>query len=144
MRKVWIVVANSCYSKIYRAENKDHLIEHHVFVHEESHLPARELVSDQQGREGMRGMHGADTLEEQTPPKVKESTQFAEQISKYLQEGYQAGAVERIYIIAKPPFLGFLRQSFTSNISKIIENEVHKDLTQQTAEQIREYLPPVL
>ncbi len=144
MRKVWVVVANSSYSKIYRAENTHVLLEHQTFSHEESHLPARELVSDRQGRETSRVGYGTDTMEEKTPIKVKEATQFADEIAQFLEKGFNSGECERIYLVAKSPFLGYLRQSLHPNVTKLVESEVHKDLTQLRPEQIREYLPPVL
>lgn len=144
MRKVWVVVANSSLSKIYRAENTHTLVEHQLFEHKESQMPARALVSDRQGRETQRVGYGTDTMEEKTPIKQKEAQIFAEQIADFLKRGCISGECERIYLVAKPPFLGFLRQALDPNISKHVENEIHHDLTQKKPEQVREYLPPAL
>lgn len=144
MRKVWIVVANSSVSKVYYAESMNTLSEQRIFFHEEGHLTKRDLISDRQGRATQRGVYGTDTMEEQTPIKVKEATHFAERIAKFLEEKFNAGECERIYLIAKPPFLGFLRQSLHPNVAKLVTSEVLKDLTQLRPEEIREYLPPVL
>lgn len=83
-------------------------------------------------------------MEEKTPPKVKEAVSFAHQIAHFLEENFHTGTYERIYLVVKPPFLGHLREALNPNVSKLIESEVHKDLTQMRPEQIREYLPPVL
>ncbi|MFZ0565943.1 MAG: host attachment protein [Chlamydiales bacterium] len=144
MRKVWIVVANSSKSIIYRAENVKTLVEHKVFEHKESHLADNQLTADKQGRQTHRVSYGTDTYQEQTPTKVKESSSFAEEISAFLEEGYNNRDMERIYLVAKPPFLGFLRSSLSSNVAGLIASEIHKDLTQLRAEEVREYLPPVL
>lgn len=145
MRKVWIVVGNSSVAKIYRTENNSSsLIEFQNFLHKESHLPARELVSDRLGRETSRMGYGTDTMEPQTPIKVKEGNAFAAQVAEFLEKGFNAKEFERLYLIAKPPFLGYLRDAIHSNVAKLVESEIHKDLTQHTSEQIREYLPPVL
>lgn len=144
MRKVWIVVANSCVAKIYRAENVETLVEHKSFEHQESHMPSRDLVSDHLGRATQKGFAGSDTMQERTPLKLKEANAFAHQIAAFLQESYNKGEFERLYLIAKAPFLGSLRESLPANLTKIIESEIHKDLSQQTAREIRDYLPPVL
>ncbi|MCC5832430.1 MAG: host attachment protein [Chlamydiales bacterium] len=144
MRKVWIVVANGSQSMIYKAESAQKLIQLKSFNHQESHLSRRELNSDRPGRQTQRMGYGTDTMEEKTPPKVKEANQFAQEIADYLEEGFNSGEFERIYLIVKPPFLGHIRQNLHPNVSKLVESEVHKDLTQMRPEQIREYLPPVL
>lgn len=144
MRKVWVVVANSSISKVYKADSVDTLSELKQFHNLAAHLTRQDLASDRPGRSTQRGFYGTDTMEEQTPLKVKEGVLFAKEIAHFLEEGYNAGHYERIYLIAKPPFLGFIHQSLHPNVAKLIESEVHKDLTQMRPEQIREYLPEVL
>ena len=144
MRKVWIVVANGSASKVYRAENVNTLVPLKEFEHEEAHLTRKDLNSDRPGRATQRGGYGTDTMEEKTSPKVKEATNFAQAIAAFLKEGCNAGECERIYLIAKAPFLGHIRQALHANVAKCVESEVNKDLTQLRPEQIREYLPPVL
>lgn len=144
MRKVWIVVANASQSTIYKAENTNTLIELKNFQHQESHLTRHELKSDRPGRQTKRFGFGTDTMDEKTSPKVKEAHEFAQEIASYLEEGLHAGEFERIYLVAKPPFLGHIRQNLHPNVSKLVETEIHKDLTQMRPEQIREYLPPAL
>jgi len=144
MIKVWIVVANSTQSKIYRAEDVNTLVEMKAFEHMENRLTKFDLNADRDGRQTHRVGYGTDTYQEQTPVRVKESSNFAKEIALYLEEGFNSGTYDRIYLVAKPPFLGFLRQSFSSNVSKLVASEVHKDLTQLAPKQIREYLPPVL
>jgi protein required for attachment to host cells len=143
MKKVWVVVANSSQAKIYKAENTNELIEHGLFFHDESRLPGRELVSDGQGRE--TNVHiSSDTYQAKTSPRLKEFLSFAETLAEFLEQGYNSGKCEKIYIIASPTFLGHLRQSLHPNVAKLVESEIPKDLTQSRPEQVREYLPPVL
>lgn len=145
MRKVWIVVANSSQSKVYRAENAQHLVEHVIFFSEESHLFVHELVSDKEGREtNSMGSWGADSYEPKTPVKRKEANFFAETIAHFLEKGCNSGECERIYMIAKAPFLGYLRDALTPHVAKLVHAEINKDLTQLRPEAIREYLPPAL
>ena len=144
MKKIWIVVANSCHSTVYRAENMHVLVEQQVFHHDEGHLPARDLVSDKKGRETSHNVLGSNTYEPKTTLKMKEANVFADQIAQYLEKGCNSGDCERIHIVAKPPFLAYLLQSLSPHVAKLVGSEIHKDLTQLKPEEIREYLPPVL
>lgn len=146
MRKVWIVVANSTYSKIYHAENTQKIIELRSFEHREGHMKASQLVSDSQGRNTNTAIYGygSDSMEDKTSLKTKESMIFAHQIIAYIEEGIKKGECERLYLIASPVFLGHLREVLTPQLAKLVHTEINKDLTQLTPEQIREYLPPVL
>jgi protein required for attachment to host cells len=144
MRKVWIVVANSSQLKIYRAENAQNLVEHVLLFNEQSHLAVHDLVSDKQGQENRMSCWGSDTNEPKTPVKLKEANFFADSIAHFLEKGYNAREVERIYIIAKAPFLGCLRNAITPHIAKLVHAEINKDLTHLSPQEIREYLPPVL
>lgn len=144
MRKVWIIVANASQTIIYKAENVHKLTEIKKLQHAESHLARRDLVSDKQGRGHQRIGSANDTLSDTTSPKEKEANIFAHEIAHFLEEGYKNGEYERLYLISKPPFLGYLRQSLSPHVSKLIESEIHKDLTLIKSEEIREYLPPVL
>lgn len=144
MNKIWIVVANSSESKIYRAEDRHTLVEHGHFYHEESRLPARELVSDNMGRETNRGIYGTDTKQSRTDLKTKEGMLFAYQIAHFLEKECEASNCEHLYIVAKPPFLGYLREVLHPNVVKLVKAEINKDLVHSEPAEIREYLPPVL
>jgi protein required for attachment to host cells len=144
MRKVWIVVANSSEAKIYRAENAENLVEHGMLFHDESRMAGRDLVSDGSGREGFSQMVGTDTYDKKTSPKIKEYIIFAEILANFLEEGYRNGQCDRIYLIAKAPFLGHLRQSLSPHVAQLVESEIHKDLTKAKADEIRGYLPLTL
>ena len=144
MRKVWVVVANRSDSKIYRAENVNTLVEHKSLTHKEAHLNDHDLIADGPGRTGQKGVHGSDTLSEKTTQQDKEAKIFATEIASFLEQGYNSGECERVYLVAKAPFLGFLRESLHPNVVKMVESEIHKDIVDQRPEQIREYLPPVL
>lgn len=144
MRKVWIVVANSSSAKIYQAENTQKMIEKKSLEHFESHLKDEDLLSDKEGRTTFAFNYGPHPYQEKTPQKVKERHAFAEQIADYLEEGHKSGEFEHLHLIANPTFLGFLRASLSTHVTKTIVTEIHKDLTHEKPEEIRKYLPPVL
>ena len=131
--------------KIKEAETNAHkIIEIKSFEHEESHLPVHELVSDAQGRSTSAITFGSDTMDERTSIRTKEAVKFADQIVDFIEDGFKKGECERLYVVAKAPFLGHLREALSPGLHKIVAAEVSKDLTQLSPEQVREYLPPVL
>ncbi len=85
-----------------------------------------------------------DTMNDHTSPRVTEAKIFAREIAEILVERYNSGECDRIYLIVKPPFSGHLRECLHPSLDKIVETEIHKDLTHLRPEEIREYLPPVL
>lgn len=144
MQKIWIVVANGSHSTILKAKNVNTLIHHLTLDHEESHLFGKDLTADKQGRQTRSQGFGTDTYQPKTTTKVKESTHFATTIANLIEEALQAGEIEKLYIIAKAPFLGHLKQALSANATKLIAAEIHKDLNHLTPEKVRDYLPPVL
>lgn len=143
MKKVWVVVANSSIAKIYRAEGSN-LTEHSIFYHDEGHLHASDLLSDRQGQETYSSICGGDTYQAKTTVKAKEANLFATSIAQFLEKGAAANEYDSLYIIAKPPFLGHLREQLNHNLSKLIKEEIAKDLTQLSTKELRELLPPIL
>lgn len=144
MKKIWVVVANSSQAKVYRINESQHLVEHGFFYHDESHLPASELVSDRMGHETSHNASGGNSYQPKTSLKLKEALLFADSLSLFLEKGCNAGEYDCLYLVAKPPFLGHLRDSLHSNVTKLVSSEIHKDLTHLKPDELRTYLPPIL
>lgn len=142
MRKVWVVVANQSEAKIYRAQDTDTLIEHALLFHEEGTQRAEDLVCDKQG--SFHGAYGAESVQGRTSLKAKENHFFAVQIAHFLEKGVQRQEVERIYLIAKSPFIGALVDALKPAVAKLVAAEIHKDVLSASLQQIRDYLPPAL
>lgn len=147
MRKVWILVANSGQARVFKADNAKTLTELNGFVHPEIHLKDEDLVSDRPGIAVSchhSSRFGPHTISNETSQKTKERNHFAEQIALFLEEGYKKGEFERLYVIADLPFQGFLREAFSDHLTKLVNEEIQKDLTKLSAAEIRKYLPEFL
>jgi len=142
MRKVWIIVANQSEATILQAENVQTLLPVTKLLHTEGHQYPHDLVSDKQG--SYRGCYGSNSCEPRTPVKVKEAESFAQQIANYVEQAMQHQQLDRIYLVAKPPFVHDLRTSFSRAVSQLIADEIHKDIVHATPSEIRSYLPAVL
>lgn len=128
---------------MYKAQNVNKLQETKSLEHPASHLTNHELVSDRPGREIDPG-HRSHVLEERISPKQLEKDHFAKELVDDLEEACKTGECERLYIIANPGFLHLLRAHMSDALAERVVEEIHKDLTLMSAEEIRHYLPPVL
>lgn len=143
MKKTWILVANRSDAKIYKAETSCGLVEHKSLTHAAAHLHDSEIISDASGCMSRRGL-GSETLSPKKTVQEKEAISFAKEIAAFLEQGCHAQECEKLYIIAKAPFLGFLRHELHPNVVKIVEAEIQKDIVNFNLEEIRSYLPKIL
>lgn len=143
-KETWIIVANSSYAKVYRAENNQTLVEVEALEHPESRLDDKELVSSKQGRTNASTGFQRSSMEYQTTPKHQEFHLFAREISHYLEKAWESGKVGRLYVGASPAFLGILRQTFSRHVNDLIGGEIDRDLTHLKPAEVRDHLPPVL
>lgn len=143
-KDTWILVANSSFAKIYRAEKNQILIEVGTLEHPESRLHNQDLISTEKGRSfsSMGTMRSA--MEFQTPAKVTEFHHFAKQISDYLDAARENNKFGKLYLAASPEFLGILRQTLSHLTGELIAAEVNRDLTHSKPEEVRSHLPVVL
>lgn len=143
-KETWVIVANSSYAKIYKAENNTNLIEIHEFEHLESRLDNKDLVSSKPGRTNDSVGYRRSSMEFPTSPKHHEFQLFAKQISHFLDQAQETGKIGRLYITASPIFLGILRQELSHLINDLIGGQIDRDLTHLKPSDIRNHLPPVL
>lgn len=137
----WLVVANSSLARIFKFESRQHLKELKVLEHPESRLHNLDLVTDKPGRDFESWGVGRHALEPKVLPKRQEFENFAKDIANHLENAFNQGEFETLYLAASPSLLGLLRQSIHPNILKIIKGEVDKDMTQMKTDEIPPHLP---
>ncbi|MBA3237455.1 MAG: host attachment protein [Parachlamydiaceae bacterium] len=141
MSSTWVMVANSSIARFFEVEKSGSLKEIDTFVHPESRLHARDLVSDRPGRSFESASFARSALESRTNPKDVEEDKFARQISEHLHMAHQDGKFSRLYIAAGPRFLGLLRQFMTPTTAQLLTAEIDKDITHMPPLDIRKHLP---
>lgn len=144
MKLTWILVANSTRARIFTADTPASLlVELEDLVHTASRLQDREITSDLPGR--LKSTNGiGHALEQPTDPKKHEADKFAHDIAHYLAKAYKANRFEQLFIIAEPSFLGLLRNRLPEQIKKQVCFELDKNITTQSAADIRKHLPTYL
>ncbi|WP_394754398.1 host attachment protein [Crenothrix sp.] len=144
MKLTWILVANSTHARIFTADTPSSALEEiGDLAHTEGRLYTRELTTDLPGRV-KGGQSSRHALEQPTDPKKHEADIFAHQLAEHLEEAYNANKFKQLLIIAEPSFLGLLRQCLPEHIKKQVCLELDKNITLQSAADIRKHLPEYL
>jgi protein required for attachment to host cells len=143
----WILICDAGRAHLYREEPKRRgytLLE--SLEHSESRARVRDLMADAQGRKpngnpaglGPPGPPGGPPggpylgrpgAAPDTDPKEVEAQKFARQLAERLEKGLNGHEYQRLVLIAPPHFLGLLRATVTTQVSKRIEETVDKDLS---------------
>ncbi|MDP3856136.1 MAG: host attachment protein [Stagnimonas sp.] len=141
-RAAWVVVADHGRARLFVApQPAAPLQELETLLNPVAGQRESELVSDRPGRivKG-RGGSSRGVGQEQTH-KARAADQFANAVCARLAKARQAGELGRLYLIAEPHFLGLLRQHMEPATTALIAGEIDKDVTQRSAEDLRELLP---
>ncbi len=143
MTKTWIVAAESSRAIIYAADGINApLIELKAFVHPESRVPARSLISDYAGSsfdgKSLPGIHAVGT---DFSVKEHEANIFSKDLADFLEKHRNNNSYKYLVIMAAPNFLGLLREKFSSSLKSLIIHEVNNNLVKASPTLIQKYLP---
>lgn len=140
MLKTWVVVGDRSRARIFSiATPKGPLNEIEDLVHPEARAHERDLTTD---RLGSSGHHNA--LGTEHGARDHQALEFAREIAGRLEQGRVSGQFQRLLIVAAPDLLGLLRKTMNANVAKTIVQEIDKNVTQQSAADIRKLLPKFL
>ncbi|MDH5435144.1 MAG: host attachment protein [Gammaproteobacteria bacterium] len=142
MSHTWVLVADSSRARIFEAESsKGPLKELTDLIFPESRLHAQQLTSDLPGRTFDSNGPGRHDLEERTDVKESEAINFARSINAHLEKSRLNGAFRKLVVAATPSFLGILRKTLNSNTSKMVTQEIDKNLVKFDIKDVRKHLP---
>ena len=80
-------------------------------------------------------------MEPDTDVRRAEAERFARLLANHLDDGRRRDAFDRLYLVAPPEFLGILRVCLSRETESRLAGSVNKELTQDSPDAIREYLP---
>jgi protein required for attachment to host cells len=113
-------------------------------------LPAREIEADRPGRtfdSGGRGdaaAQGRHAYEPPTDPRRKQQADFIKGVAELLEDAALKGSFNRLVLIAPPKALGDLRASLAKTVSRMVSEEIPKDLVDVPMHELPERLQDVL
>lgn len=145
MPKVRVLVANASKARFFRVETPaGELIEMNAAANPQARLHERDLITDRRGRQRGPNGQGSGAVEESTDPKNVEISRFAVELSRQLDKERTSGNLERLYLVASPPFLGELRKHLSNEVKPLVAEEINKDLSPMPAKELRKHLPQYL
>lgn len=139
----WILVCDASRARLFhgkrgkqRAAGLEQLQE---LEHADSRARGRDLTADAPGRKPVGpvparsgnhgGAHGRPGAAPDTDPKEVEAQKFARELSALLEKGLHDHAYERLILVAPPQFLGTMRDTVSTQVSKHIATTLDKDFT---------------
>jgi protein required for attachment to host cells len=145
MKSTWILVADSTRARYFTASTPSSALQElEDDIHPAGRQHERDMTSDLPGKARGAGGAGGHAYEESTDIKEYESTEFAKEIARHLEEALNAGKYRQLLIVAAPSFLGELRNQTSERVRKLVCFELDKNLATHSAEDIRKHLPEYL
>ncbi len=142
MTDTWVLVANASRARLLVAETPvGGLSEVEDFIHTQTRLHDRDLISDRPGRAFDSAGEGRHAMEQKTDPKKQEAINFAKQLGEHLETARHKGEFGKLVLVAAPAFLGLLRENLHPNTLKSVTVEIDKDWVALNPSQLRGQLP---
>jgi protein required for attachment to host cells len=141
MSRDWIVVADKHRCRIFQQTSRNGSLEELAdLVAPATRLKNQDINTDRHGHAFDSGGQGRHAMGSSVEPVEQEAIRFAKEVAAKLEAGRQQNSFTRLYVVAEPRFLGYLRQNYSRPLKDTIEAEIDKDWTTQTADEIRDRL----
>lgn len=146
--RTWIVVADGARARFFTADDDSgKLVPARTadMVAPLNRRPARDLKSDKPGRSYSSSRGGVRHAFE--PPhdyRKIEKHRFSAAVAKILREASESKVFDRLVLVAPRRSLGELRRLLSNGVKKQIDQEIAKDLTNETAARLWRHLQPLM
>lgn len=141
MGNTWVIVADGTRARLFNRHKNRKLEEFDVLLSPGHRLHEGDLVTDRDGRTFDSNGSGRHGVGNKNTAKDHEMTQFAKRLASRLDEGRNAGELERLVLVAPPRFLGQLRAHMSGPATDMVALTIDKELTTLTADKLEGHLP---
>ncbi|MFB6264882.1 MAG: host attachment protein [Bradymonadaceae bacterium] len=136
----WYLVADGSRARLFTSPKLDgELEEIEDFVNEEGRLRDQEINTDKPGR-SFKGGGRRTAMEPSESASERTEKIFAKKLAKRLNEAFQKNEFDRLGLVAAPKTLGHLREKLNDRVHEAIVGTSSKNLTRQSADEIREHV----
>jgi protein required for attachment to host cells len=142
MKHTMIVVADSYCARIFNVDAAHPMLtEVETLLNPQARLHDRDITSDLPGK--MKGVDGSGghVYQPRTDPKEHAMAEFARVVAGCVNKVRKENNLAKLLLIAEPSFLGELRAHLAHETAEKIVFELNKNLTQQSPDEISQYLP---
>ena len=141
MGNTWVVVADGTRARLFNRHKNRTLEEFDTLLSPEHRLHEGDLVTDRDGRSFDSAGSGRHAMGNKNAAKDHEMANFARRLAARLDEGRNAGQLERLVLIAPPRFLGQLRANLSGPASDLVALTIGKELTTLPAAKLEAHVP---
>lgn len=136
----YIVASNAAHARVF-AHEVGVFKEIDQLEHPESQAHVGDLRTGGEGSEGSGALHGNPRATgNQQATSDKHAAFFAKEVAEYMKHNLEQGRADRFILVAEPRFLGALRDKLDHTTRHAVSREIDKDLTKQSADDIRKKL----
>lgn len=140
---ILVMVADSGKARLLSAQSGgSDLEETGDIIHSQSRLKQQDLVSDSSGNQS--GVYGQHSMGHEKDAHQHQAQDFAKELCAELDKVREQEGIHRIYLVASPKFLGFLRSCMSKQSAALVQGEIDKDLVNHSVSDIRTHLPQYL
>lgn len=145
MSTTLVVVAQRAKARLFRHDGPGKgLVEVFDLAHPAARLPNVALDTDRPGHVNVRSGPSRHAMEKEEPSKDHEAARFAREVADEVRAYRTHERIDRIILVAEPRFLGMLRQALDDASARMVEAELHKELTDLPQQEIEDHLGVVL
>lgn len=142
MGNTWVVVADGTRARLFNRHRNRKLEEFDTLLSPAHRLHEGDLVSDRNGRAlDADGARGHAVGGRKNTAKDHEMSIFAKRLASRLEEGRNAGELERLVLIAPPRFLGQLRSHMSEHAAGLVALTIDKELTTLPVGKLEAHVP---
>jgi protein required for attachment to host cells len=139
--KIWLVVADGARAHVRSVERS----ESRLVLAKESDLETeieagRALTTDRPGRSFDSQGPGRHGVEPSTDPRANEKRNFLRTVAAHLDRRLDAGAFDKIVLVAAPAALGVLRNELSKRVGARVEREIANELIGLTDHELVSHL----
>jgi len=141
----WILIADGARARlVVKANNIDgykQVIDTDFIT---DNRPSHEIGTERPGRTHDSAGSARHALQPPADPHREEKRHLAKRVAAFLEEQRQQKAFERLVVIAAPQALGDLRGSFPVPLQSMVAEEIDKDLTMFSLNDLQDKLPELI
>lgn len=142
-KQSWLVVADASEATFYKyTDGGTDLQTVTGIANGLAHKQDQDIVTDRPGvmSGGGSNIQGKDAMRVETTPADKAKEDFVKQLVERLEMARKEDILDTIDIIAEPQIMGLIRQSCSSQLSKLFDREVSKNANQKSAQELLEII----
>lgn len=140
MDRIWILVADASYARLFEVGEDGDWSLLREFEHAESREQGQDLMANRPGKIQHRVEYDAKG----TNPiefKREHHEAFARELVHHLDQQANARSFDRLAVVAPPKFLGLLRELMPQRVKAMVSVELDKDYTTLRPEKMAELVP---